>query len=65
LNDIDCGVIGQIGGTERITVQAIGRILRAKEPVIYIPIFDGTKDHSFLYTITNNISADYIKHCKF
>lgn len=65
LNDIECGVIGQIGGTERITVQSIGRILRAKNPVIYIPVFDGTKDKSYLYTLTNNISKNYIEHCKF
>lgn len=29
LKDIDCGVIGQIGGTSRITVQEIGRIMRS------------------------------------
>lgn len=65
LNDIECGIIGQIGGTERITVQALGRILRAENPMIYIPIFDGTKDDSFLYTLTNNVSDNYIQHCNF
>lgn len=65
LKDIDCGIIGQIGGTQRITVQEIGRVLRSKNPAIYIPIFDGTKDESFLHTLTANISADYIKHYKF
>ena len=65
LNDIECGIIGQLGGTERITVQALGRVLRAKNPVVYIPVFDGTKDDSFLYTLTNNVSEDYIKHINF
>ena len=65
LTDIDCGVIGQIGGTERITIQSIGRIMRSESPVIYIPIFDGTKDESFLYTLNVNIPKDYIKHYKF
>lgn len=65
LNDIECGIIGQIGGTERITVQALGRILRAENPVVYIPVFDGTKDDSFLYTLTNNVSENYIQHCNF
>ena len=65
LNDIECGIIGQLGGTERITVQALGRILRAQNPVVYIPVFDGTKDDSFLYTLTNNVSEDYIKHINF
>lgn len=65
LVDIDCGVIGQIGGTERITIQSIGRIMRSESPVIYIPIFDGTKDESFLYTLNANMPKDYIKHYNF
>ena len=65
LRDIDCGIIGQLGGTARITVQECGRIMRSANPVIYIPIFDGTKDESFLYTLTSNIPADYIKHYNF
>ena len=65
LNDIDCGIIGQLGGTQRISVQQIGRIIRSANPVVYIPVFDGTKDDSFLYTVTSNISRDCIKHYKF
>lgn len=65
LNDIEHGIITQLGGTSRITVQSIGRILRSKNPVIWIPIFDDTKDTSFLYTVTSNIPANYIKHYKF
>lgn len=62
LKDIDCGIITQLGGTSRITVQEVGRILRSQNPVIYIPIFDDTKDDSFMYTLTSNIPAEYIKH---
>lgn len=62
LNNIECGIIGQLGGTSRITVQEIGRILRSENPEIYIPVIDGTKDDSFLYTLTSNIPEDYIKH---
>lgn len=65
LKDIDCGVIGQLGGTMRISVQQIGRIIRSENPIVYIPVFDGTKDDSFLYTVTSNISSDCIKHYKF
>lgn len=65
LNDIHCGVIGQIGNSNRITVQECGRILRSEKPVIYVPVFDDTKDESFLYTLTNNIPKEYIKHYKF
>lgn len=65
LKDIDAGIIGQLGGTGRITVQECGRIIRSSNPVIYIPIFDGTKDEGFLTTVTSNIPTEYIKHCKF
>lgn len=65
LKDIECGVIGQLGGTERITVQSIGRVLRAKNPEVYVLVFDDTKDKAFLKTLTNNISTDYIKHYNF
>ncbi|MBQ3949734.1 MAG: DEAD/DEAH box helicase family protein [Bacteroidales bacterium] len=65
LVDIDCGVIGQIGGTSRITVQEIGRVMRSENPRIYIPVFDDTKDDSFLYTLTSNIPERYIKHYNF
>ena len=65
LTDIECGVIVQLGGTERITVQELGRVFRSENPVVYIPIFDGTKDDYFLSTLTNNVSENYIKHYKF
>lgn len=64
LNDIEVGVIGQLGGKERITIQSLGRVMRSKSPIVYLPVFDNTKDDSFIYTLTNNISSDYIKHYK-
>ena len=64
LNDIDCGVIGQLGGQERITTQSIGRIMRSMNPVIYVPVYDGTKDDSFMYSLRSSISDRYIKHYK-
>lgn len=65
LKDIDCGIIGQLGGTQRITVQECGRILRSTNPEIYIPIFDDTKDNDFLYTLTSSIPREYIQHYNF
>lgn len=62
LTDIEHGVIVQLGGTSRITVQEIGRIMRSDHPVIWVPVFSGTKDDSFLYTLTSNIPENYIKH---
>jgi len=65
LKDIDCGVIGQLGGTHRITVQSVGRIMRSNKPIIYAPIFDGTKDEDFLSTLIDNVPRNCIKHYKF
>ena len=65
LKDIDCGVLGQLGNSNRITVQEIGRIIRSDNPIVFVPIFDETKDNSFLTTVTNNIPKEYIKHYKF
>lgn len=64
LNDIECGILGSIGASNRITIQSIGRVLRSENPVIYVPVIDNTKDASFLYTVTNNVPAEYIKHYK-
>lgn len=64
LKDIDCGVIGQLGNSNRITVQQAGRIMRSDNPIIFVPIFDNTKDDGFLHTVTNNIPSEYIKHYK-
>jgi superfamily II DNA or RNA helicase len=65
LNNIECGVLGQLGGTDRITVQSLGRILRAEKPRVFVPIFDDTKDEGFLRTLTDNVPNEYIKHYKF
>jgi len=64
LNDIECGILGSVGGSNRITIQSIGRILRSNNPIIYVPVIDNTKDESFLYTVTNNVPKEYIKHYK-
>lgn len=65
LNDIDTGVITQLGGKNRITVQSIGRILRSKNPLVYVLVFDNTQDDNFLTTVTGNIPEGYIKHYNF
>lgn len=65
LNDIECGIIGQLGGAQRITAQELGRVFRSKNPVVYVPVFDESKDDSFLYTLTASIPEEYIKHYNF
>lgn len=62
LRNIQCGVIGQLGGTERITVQSVGRVMRSDRPVIYAPVFDGTKDDAFLRTLVASVPSGCIKH---
>ena len=65
LKDIDCGIIVQLGGTDRITVQEVGRVMRSDNPIVYAPVFDDTKDTSFLYTLTANVPSISIKHYNF
>lgn len=65
LNNIHCGVLGQLGNSNRITIQSIGRIMRSDKPIVFVTVFDNTKDESFLNTVINNIPDDYIKHYKF
>lgn len=64
LKDIECGILGSVGASNRITIQSIGRIMRSDNPIIYVPVIDNTKDESFLYTVTNNVPKEYIKHYK-
>lgn len=64
LKDIDCGVIGQLGGKTRITTQSVGRVMRSPTPTIYIPVYDGTKDNGFMESLRSSISDKYIKHYK-
>lgn len=65
LRDIDCGILNQLGGTQRITIQECGRIMRSQNPVIYVLVMDESKDDSFLYTLTSSVPEKYIKHYNF
>lgn len=62
LNRIECGVIGQLGGSARVTAQSIGRVLRSIAPVIYVPLIDGTKDEKFFDTVVSAVPKDCIRH---
>ncbi len=65
LVDIEDGIITQLGSTPRITIQSIGRIMRSENPTIWIPVFDNTKDDTFIQTVTSSIPSKYILHYKF
>lgn len=62
LNGIEEGVIIQLSNKERITVQSIGRVMRSPNPVIWILVFDDTKDESLLYDVIHTIPEQYISH---
>lgn len=62
LRDIDAGVLGQLDGTDRLSIQKCGRILRSEEPEVYALVFDGTKDTSFLRSLTCNLPDGCVTH---
>ena len=60
LEGIECGIIGQLDGTERPFIQKNGRMLRAEFPEIYVLYFKNTKDMDYLENVTNNIPEEYL-----
>lgn len=60
LNDIDAGVIVQLGGKERTFIQEFGRALRAKNPVQHLIVIDGTRDVDFCNIALSGIDLKYI-----
>lgn len=62
LEGIECGIIGQLDGTERPFIQKNGRMLRAEFPEIYVLYFVGTKDEDYLQNVINTIPEAYISY---
>jgi len=60
LEGIECGIIGQLDGTERPFVQKNGRMLRAEFPEIYVLYFKNTKDEDYLQNVINTIPGEYL-----
>lgn len=61
LNNIEAGIIVQTEGVELSTIQRIGRILRSKEPIIYIFYYEGTRDEEFVRNALKDIDSKYIQ----
>lgn len=61
LVDIDAGVIIQLDGTSRIFIQKLGRILRSKNPIVYILYFENTRDMAYLSSMLENVDEEYVK----
>lgn len=62
LVDIEAGVIIQLDGQIRPYIQKLGRILRGKEPVMYIFYYENTQDKNYLNKILEEIPEEYIKY---
>lgn len=60
LKDIEKGLIIQLDGKIRAFIQKSGRILRAKQPEIYIIYFKGTQDEVYLNRALEGLNPEYI-----
>jgi len=61
LNNIDAGLIVQLDGQDLKWKQKSGRIMRSKEPKLYILYYKGTRDEEFLNIAIKDIDKNYIK----
>lgn len=61
LCDIEVGVIAQLDGNERGVTQKIGRVVRGKEPVIYILYYEGTRDEDYKEGAVELIDESYVQ----
>lgn len=61
LNNIDAGLIVQLDGQDLKWKQKSGRIMRSKEPKLYILYYKCTRDEEFLKVALNDIDKNYIK----
>ena len=60
LKDIEAGIIAQLDGNERSFVQKFGRVMRAKNPELYIFYYKGTRDEEFLNNAIQGIDSKFI-----
>lgn len=61
LCDIEVGIIAQLDGNERGVTQKIGRVVRGKEPVIYILYYEGTRDEEYKEGAIELIDDSYVQ----
>lgn len=63
LKNIECGLIIQLDSKQRPFVQKFGRVMRAKNPELYIIYFVDTQDEKYLENAISEIKKEYIiKH---
>ena len=62
LTDIQAGIIVQLDGKERLFIQKIGRVARAKRPIVYIFYYKDTQDEVYLKNALENIDEKFIEN---
>lgn len=64
LKDTEIGIMIQLDGEPRGFIQKVGRIIRGKNPVIYILYIKGTRDEGFLMQALVNVNKEKIRTWK-
>ena len=61
LNNVEVGIIVQLDGQIGTFIQKSGRIMRAKNPEIFVLYFKNSRDEGYLENIKDEINKDYIR----
>lgn len=61
LNNVEVGIIVQLDGEIGRFIQKSGRIMRAKNPEIFVLYFKNSRDEGYLENLKNEINKDYIR----
>lgn len=63
INLVDCqmGIYANLSSSDRLIKQRLGRILRHKNPFIYLPYFKGTRDEEIKNKMLEDYNPDNIK----
>lgn len=61
LSDIEVGIIVQLDGDVGPFIQKSGRIMRSKQPIIYVFYYKDTRDEEYLQNIYKEIDSENIR----
>lgn len=61
LNNVEVGIIVQLDGQIGTFIQKSGRIMRAKNPEIFVLYFKNSRDEGYLENLKDEINKDYIR----
>lgn len=60
LNDCQCGIFMALNSSERMQIQKMGRLLRHKNPIIYIPYYKNTREEEIVTKMLENYNKNLI-----